>query len=123
MGAFFPSSNPLSFLFITLHNKIKAVYLPIFFFPYFLFQKTKKKNQKKLNKCTERIKRRLGGKWGGRVLGLDGLYKIVKKIWGGEKSLLRTKLITIIYRVCLEGLHTYISKNDVYHSIVINFLF
>lgn len=45
----------------------------------------------------------------------------VKKIWGGEKSA-DDELDS--YHICLDGLHTYISRNDVYHhSMIIDFLF
>lgn len=44
--SFFSIVQPPVFLFITLHNKIKAFYLPIFFFPYFLFLEKKEKKEK-----------------------------------------------------------------------------
>lgn len=44
-----------------------------------------------------------------------------KKIWGGEKSA-DDELDS--YHICLDGLHTYMSRNDVYHhSMIIDFLF
>lgn len=49
---FFSIVQPPVFLFITLHNKVKAFYLPIFFFPSCFSKKMKKmKKKRKLAKA------------------------------------------------------------------------